>query len=65
MMNESRLERLAPLSGVISVGLIMIGVVVFNNHDFLPPAEKVANYLNSNPSRVYTGAISPLLRLSP
>ena len=54
-MKETRLERLAPLSGVISVGLILIGVVVFNNYDFLPPAEKVAAYLNSNPSRAFTG----------
>jgi hypothetical protein len=54
MMKETRLERLAPLSGVISVGLILIGVVVFNNYDFLPPAEKVAVYLNSNPSRAFT-----------
>lgn len=54
-MNESRIERLAPLTGVVSVGLIIIGVVVFNNYDFLPPAEKVADFLNDNPTRVSTG----------
>jgi hypothetical protein len=54
-MNESRIERLAPLTGVVSVGLIIIGVVVFNNYDFLPPAEKVADFLNGNPTRVSTG----------
>jgi hypothetical protein len=54
-MNESRIERLSPLTGVVSVGLIIIGVVVFNNYDFLPPAEKVADFLNGNPTRVSTG----------
>lgn len=55
-MNSSRLEQLAPLSGVVSVLLFLIGAVVISNYDYLPPAEKVADYLNSNPSRVYTGA---------
>jgi len=30
-------------------------LVVFNNYDFLPPAEKVADFLNSNSTRVSTG----------
>ncbi len=54
-MNESRLERLAPLSGAGSVGLIIIGVLVFNYYEFLPPAEKIAEYLNGSSARVSTG----------
>ncbi len=55
-MNRSRLERLAPLTGLVSVVLLIIGAVVISNYDYLPPAEKVADYLNGNPSRVSTGA---------
>jgi hypothetical protein len=55
-MNESRLERLAPLTGLVSVVLIILGAVVISNYDYLPPAEKVADFLNSNPTRVSTGA---------
>ncbi len=55
-MNESRLERLAPLTGVVSVALFIIGSVVISNYEYLPPAQKVADYLNDNPTRVSTGA---------
>ncbi len=55
-MNESRLERLAPLSGLISVVLIIFGAIVISNNDYLPPAEEVADFLNGNPTRVSTGA---------
>jgi hypothetical protein len=55
-VNESRLERLAPLTGLVSVVLIILGAVVISNYDYLPPAEKVADFLNSNPTRVSTGA---------
>lgn len=55
-MNESRLERLAPLTGVVSVALFIIGAVVISNYDYHPQAEKVADFLNGNPTRVYTGA---------
>ncbi len=55
-MNKSRLERLAPLSGVVSVVLFIVGAVVISNYDYLPPAEKVADFLNGNPNRVSTGA---------
>ncbi len=55
-MNSSRLERLAPLTGLVSVVLLIIGAVVISNYDYLPPAENVADYLNSNPSRISAGA---------
>jgi len=54
-MNDSRLERLSTLTGAVSVGLIIIGVLVFNYYEFLPPAEKIAEFLNGNASRVSTG----------
>jgi hypothetical protein len=55
-MNSSRLERLAPLTGLVSVVLLIIGAVVISNYDYLPSAEKVANFLNGDPTRVSTGA---------
>jgi hypothetical protein len=55
MMNESRLERLSPLTGAASVVLMVIGVLVFNYYEFLPPAEKIAEFLNGNASLVSTG----------
>lgn len=55
-MNKSRLERLAPLSGLVSVVLVVFGAIVISNYDYLPPAEKVADFLNSNPTQVSIGA---------
>lgn len=55
-MKKSRLERLAPLSGLVSVILVVFGAIVISNYDYLPPAEKVADFLNGNSTRVSTGA---------
>ena len=54
-MNESRLERLVPLSGAISVALLIVGVLLFNYYTFRPPAEEIAEFLNQNASLVTTG----------
>ena len=54
-MNNSRLERLTPLTGAITVVLMIIGVLAFNYYEFLPSAESIANFLNGNASRVSTG----------
>lgn len=54
-MNESRLERLSPLTGAVSVVLLVIGVLAFNYYEFLPPAEKIAEFLNGNASQVTAG----------
>lgn len=55
-MNKSFLERLAPLSGVVSVVLVILGAIVISNYDYLPPAEKVAGFLTGDSSRISTGA---------
>ena len=54
-MNESRLERLSPLSGAVAVLIMVVGILLFNFYEFLPSAEKIADFLNSNAARVYTG----------
>jgi hypothetical protein len=55
LMNESRLERLSPLSGAAAVLIMVVGILLFNFYEFLPSAEKIADFLNSNAARVYTG----------
>ena len=55
-MNKSFLERLAPLSGAVSVALVIFGAVMISNYDYLPPADEVANFQNGDPTRVSTGA---------
>lgn len=55
-MNKSRIERLAPLSGLVSVVLVILGAVIISNYDYLPPAEEVADFINGNPSQISTGA---------
>ena len=54
-MNESRFERLSPLSEAAAVIFMMVGIVIFNNYEFLPPPERIADFLNSNAPQVYTG----------
>jgi hypothetical protein len=54
-MNESRFERLSPLSGAVAMIFMLVGIVIFNNYEFLPPAERIAEFLNINAPQVYTG----------
>jgi len=54
-MNESRLERISLLSGAVAVVIMIIGVLLFNFYEFLPPAEKLASFLQTNAPSVYTG----------
>lgn len=54
-MNESRFERITPLTGAVAVVLIIVGVLVFNYYEFLPPAEEIAEFLNGNASLVSIG----------
>lgn len=55
-MKKTRFEKLAPLSGLFSVVLVIFGAVVISNYEYLPPADEVADFLNGNPTRVSTGA---------
>jgi hypothetical protein len=54
-MNKSRIDRLSTLSGAAAVVIMLAGVSIFNYYEFLPPAEKVADFLNSNASAIYAG----------
>ena len=61
-MNESRLERWAPLSGALSVLLAVAGALMIDIYDYLPAAEKVADHLTANSLKItaggYIGALS-------
>lgn len=54
-MSESRLERLAPLTGVVFVALLVAGTLVINNYDFLPPGDELKSFYESNSVRARTG----------
>jgi hypothetical protein len=54
-MNQNRLDRLSPLSGVLSVLIMVVGILLFNYYEFLPAAESIAEAMNSSASQVSTG----------
>jgi hypothetical protein len=54
-MKKTRIDRISPLSGAAAVVIMLAGVLIFNYYEFLPPAEKVADFLKSNASGVYAG----------
>jgi hypothetical protein len=55
-MNESRFERLAPLTGLVAIILLLVGTVLIGLYDYLPPADEIADYLSANPGRIATGS---------
>lgn len=52
-MKDSRQARLAPLTGAISVVLVMIGAGIFGVYDYLPPADRLQGIFGDNPTRVF------------
>ncbi len=61
-MNKSRLERLAPLTGVIAVVLFGIGAALLGIYEYLPTADRLVEILSGNATNVlaggYLGSIS-------
>ncbi len=54
-MKESRLERLAPLSGVVFVVLAVIGILLTGAVDYKPSAERAVEIFAANPGNVSLG----------
>ena len=54
-MNTSRLDRLSMLSGAAGVVVMLVGILLFNYYEFLPPAEEFAGFLQNNAAMVTTG----------
>ena len=60
-MADSSWERFAPLTGVVFVVLLVAGVVVINNYDYLPPAGEIESFYEDNSTTVSIGAFLALL----
>jgi hypothetical protein len=54
-MNKSTLERLAPLSGIAGVVLMLGGAFVSGLFMYLPEPDVLSGFLNNNAGRVATG----------
>lgn len=54
-MSESKLERLAPLTGLVFVALLVAGTLVIDNYDFLPPGDELKSFYETNSVSARTG----------
>lgn len=61
-MKESRLEKLAPLTGVVAAVLILVPGALVISLEYLPPPEKILEFVEDNSTRSlvagYLGLIS-------
>lgn len=61
-MNNSRLNQMAPLTGVVATVLIVLAETLVSTGGYLPPADKIVAALNGSGSRAsvgtYLGALS-------
>ncbi|MFB3049261.1 MAG: hypothetical protein ACE1Z9_03820 [Acidimicrobiia bacterium] len=60
-MADSNWERFAPLTGVVFVVLLVAGVVVINNYDYLPPAAEIESFYEDSSTAISVGAFLALL----
>lgn len=60
-MNESRIERLAPLTGVVTVVLMLVGAVLIGVYDWLPSADRIQDIFSDNSTRVSAGGYAGLI----
>jgi hypothetical protein len=60
-MNNSRLEKLAPLTGVVAVVLIIIGAALIGALVWLPSADRAVEIFSDNPIRVSAGGYAGLI----
>jgi hypothetical protein len=54
-------RKVAPLSGVAAAVLIVGSALIINNYQFMPPAEDVADFYQTNPVRIMVGAYTGTL----
>ena len=55
-MTASRLERMAPLSGVATVIFLAVGSSIFGFFEYLPAADPLAEYAIANTGRIYAAS---------
>jgi hypothetical protein len=58
---NSNLERLAPLSGVLAVVLMLLTIVIFGFYEYLPTAETLEDFASDNASRIFAAAYLGLI----
>jgi len=54
----SFIEKVAPLSGLVAVALIVYGFVLIGPLPYYPTPERAAEIFNHNPKQVYRGALA-------
>jgi uncharacterized membrane protein YhaH (DUF805 family) len=54
-------SRVAPLSGLLFVALIVAGSVVINNYEFMPAPEEIAAFYRDESARIMAGGYMGLL----
>ncbi len=60
-MAEDRWARLAPLTGLAAVVLLVASALLINNYEYLPARGEIAEFLEDNSGRVVAGAWLGLL----
>ena len=61
-MKESRLEKLSPLSGLVTVVLFFAAAALnTTTFEYLPPAEEIADNFSANSSRISVGGYLGIL----
>lgn len=60
-MGDGRWERLAPLSGAAFVVLFIVGMVVINNYDYLPPSNEIKAFYEDGSTRIAIGGYLAML----
>lgn len=60
-MNESRWERMAPLTGIAFVVLLLAGVLLINNYDYLPAGDEIKSFYEDDSTRIAVGAFLAVL----
>ncbi len=56
-MHTSRLDRLAPLTGIAFVALLVVGYLLMGVADYFPTQERALEIFSANPDQVQLGAI--------
>jgi hypothetical protein len=64
-VNKFRLSQLAPLTGIVSVALLIVGLTTIGMNDYLPSVDRVVAFLNDKAAQmgtwVYLGLLSAFL----
>ena len=60
-MENSRFERLAPLTGAVSAVLLVAGGVMIGNYTYLPPADEVVDFFTNSATRIAVGSYLGML----